>query len=96
MYFKILPGLLVFSLFSFTTITTVPDSAPPKWKFISDKIVAYGVDHDVLHVTGLNDNYRQIKLHVTDAPLNIIDMKVYFENDEVFDIAIKSEFRQGG
>ncbi|MDP9230634.1 MAG: hypothetical protein M3O67_08180 [Bacteroidota bacterium] len=31
----------------------------------------------------------------TDAPLNIIDMKVYFENDEVFDVALKSEFKQG-
>ena len=67
-----------------------------KWKFIGDKNVAYGVDHDVLHVTNLNDHFTKIKFKVTDAPLKIMDVKVYFDNDEVFDVAVKSEVRQGG
>lgn len=64
------------------------------WKFIGDKIVAYGVDRDVLWVAG-NDAFRQIKIRVTSAPLHIIDMDVYFENGEKMNVALKNNFRQG-
>jgi len=65
-----------------------------QWKFIADKNVRFGIDHDVIIVTG-NDAYRQLKLRVTDAPLKINDMKVHFENDDVFDVSVKSELRKG-
>jgi hypothetical protein len=64
------------------------------WRFIGDKIAAYGVDRDVLWVTG-NDAFRQIKIRVTSAPLHIIDMDVYFENGEKMNVALKNNFRQG-
>ena len=64
------------------------------WRFIGDKIAAYGVDRDVLYVTG-NDAFRQIKIKVTSAPLHIIDMDVYFENGEKMNVALKNNFRQG-
>lgn len=64
------------------------------WKFIGDKIAAFGVDRDVLYVTG-NDAFSQIKVKVTDAPLHIIDMDVYFENGEKMNVPLKNKYRQG-
>lgn len=71
-----------------------PTPSSQGWKFIGDKIAAYGVDRDVLWVTG-NDNFRQVKIKVTDAPLHIIDMDIYFENGEKMNVALKNKFRQG-
>ena len=64
------------------------------WKFIGDKIASFGVDRDVLRVTG-NDAYRQVKIRVTGAPLHIIDMDIYFENGEKMNVPLKNHFRQG-
>jgi hypothetical protein len=91
--FKILFAAIPFLLMSFAPVKEI--SHAQRWKFIADKNVRYGPDHDVIHVTG-NDNYRQLKLRVTDAPLKINDMKVHFENGEVFDVSIRHEIRKGG
>jgi hypothetical protein len=90
---KALFAAIPFLLMSFSG--TDETTGQPRWRFIADKNVRYGPDHDVIHVTG-NDNYRQLKLRVTDAPLKINDMKVHFENGEVFDVAIRNQIRQGG
>lgn len=80
-------------LLSFTSVKNSIEQN--RWRFIADKNVRYGPDHDVIHVTG-NDNYRQLKLRVTDAPLKINDMKVHFENGETYDVSIRNQIRQGG
>lgn len=80
---------LAISLFSFNT-------QPNKWRFVGDKNVAYGVDHDVLHVTSINDHFTKLKFKITDAPLKIMDVKVYFDNGDIFDVSLKSEIKQGG
>lgn len=51
---------------SFATIS----SNYQQWKFIGDKKVNFLIDRDVIHVIG-NDNYRQIKLKVTEGPVHI-------------------------
>jgi len=90
---KFLLAAIPFLLLSFSTANK--SLQPNKWRFIADKNVRYGPDHDVIHVTG-NDSFRQLKLRVTDAPLKINDMKVHFENDEIFDVQVRNEIRQGG
>jgi hypothetical protein len=82
--------LFITALFSFNK----PESNMQGWKFIGDKIVAFGPDRDVLFVTG-NDAYRQIKIKVTGAPLHIVDMDVYFENGDKQNVELKNRFRQG-
>ena len=90
-YLKSLLLLLgIVTLFSFIA----PPKATQGWTFIGDKIAAYGVDRDVLWVTG-NDAFKQIKLRVTSAPLHIIDMDVYFENGEKMNVALRFKFKQG-
>jgi hypothetical protein len=91
--FKLLFAAIPLLLMSFSF--TNQKIQPGKWRFIADKNVRYGPDHDVIIVTG-NDNYRQLRLKVTDAPLKINDMKVHFENGEVFDVSIRSEIAKGG
>ena len=66
------------------------------WKFIGDKTVGFGVDHDVIHAGNVNDDFRQIRLHVTNGPLKMYDMKVHFENGNVFDVSIRNEIAKGG
>jgi hypothetical protein len=81
---------LLFMSFSFAD----QDIRPGKWRFIADKNVRYGPDHDVIVVSG-NANFSQLRLKVSDAPLKVNDMKIHFENGNVIDVSIRSEIRQG-
>lgn len=67
-----------------------------QWRFIADKWVGFGVDHDVIHTGNINDDFRQLKLKVTDGPLKMYDMKVYFDNGTVQDVSIRIRIPQGG
>jgi hypothetical protein len=66
------------------------------WRFIADRMVAFGVDHDVIVTGNSNDDFRKLKLRVTDGPLKMYDMKVYFDNGSVQDVSIRQHIRQGG
>lgn len=66
------------------------------WRFIADKMVGFGVDHDVIVTGNTNDDFRKLKLRVTDGPLKMYDMKVYFDNGSVQDVSIRALIRQGG
>jgi hypothetical protein len=64
------------------------------WKFVGDKWAAYGPDRDVLRIGG-KDAFRQIKFKITDGPLHVTDVDVYFENGEKMNVALKNNFRAG-
>jgi len=66
------------------------------WRFIADRMVAFGVDHDVIVTGNTNDDFRKLKLRVTDGPLKMYDMKVYFDNGTVQDVSIRLRIPQGG
>ncbi len=66
------------------------------WRFIADKTVAFGADHDVIVTGNTNDDFRKLKLRVTDGPLKMYDMKVYFDNGDVQDVSIRIRIPQGG
>ena len=66
------------------------------WKFLGDKTVNYGVDRDVIRFGDLGDAYRQIRFHVTDAPVRIFDVKIYFDNGDVQDVSLRKVIPQGG
>ncbi len=93
---KILLCFMAISLFSFTTLNKTGTATTGPWKFIADKWVSWGVDHDVILMGNVNDDFRQLKLKVTDGPLKMYDMKVHFDNGEVQDISIRTLIRQGG
>ena len=95
-YAKFFSALVSVSLFSLFTSFKPAEISNAQWQFIGDKNVRFGVDRDVIHCGNVNDDFRQIKLKVTDGPLKIYDMKVYFDNDDVQDISIRNQIRQGG
>lgn len=70
-------------------------AARTEWRFIADKWVNYGLDHDAISLGDIKDDFQQIRIRVTDAPLRMYDMKIYFDNGDVQDVALKSLFRQG-
>jgi hypothetical protein len=88
--------LCIFSatLFGFTVLHK--NETVATWKFIGDKTVSFGVDRDVIHVGNKNDEFRQLKVKVTDGPLKFYDMKVHFDNGDVQDVQLRSLIRKGG
>jgi len=90
---KIFLCLMAVSLFSFTTLKT-NNSAAGVWRFLGDKSVGFGVDHDVLHFGNWSDDVRQIKLKVTDGPLKMYSMKIHFDNGTTQDVSMRFRFAQ--
>lgn len=90
---KLLLCLGTLAVFSFTTARSVHRGP---WKFIGDKRVSWGVDHDVILLSNTNDDFRQLKIKVTEGPLKMLDMKVHFDNGTVQDVVIRNTIRQGG
>ena len=86
----------VFSLTSsFTSIKTIKAKKPGDWFFLEDKRVGFGVDHDVIYFGNWKDDVRQIKLKITDGPLKMYDMKIYFDNGTTQDVSMRLRFAQG-
>ncbi|MEO7923291.1 MAG: hypothetical protein ABIR30_06390 [Chitinophagaceae bacterium] len=87
-------GLLL-AAFSLTSSFTSTKSKPGEWFFLEDKKVGFGVDHDVIHFGHWKDDVRQIKVKVTDGPLKMYNMKIYFDNGSVQDVQLRNRFNQG-
>jgi len=91
----ILCSILLLAVFSLSTAFTAGKTNNGSWFFLEDKKVGFGVDHDVINFGNWRDDVRQIKLKVTDGPLKMYDMKVYFDNGSVQDVQLRSRFNQG-
>ena len=90
---------VVVTIFSLTTAFTFTSTSAKKtasdWFFLEDKKVGFGVDHDVIHFGNWKDDVRQIKLKVTDGPLKMYTMKIYFDNGSVQNVELRNRFAQG-
>ena len=42
------------------------------------------------------DAFRRLKFKVVDAPINLLDMKVYFENGQFQDVPLRFTIEKGG
>lgn len=94
---KLLFSLTVATIF-FSAITAFKATGikDGPWKFIGDKNVGFGVDHDVIHAGSINDDFRQVRLKVTEGPLKVYDMKIHFDNDAVQDVSLRTQIPKGG
>jgi hypothetical protein len=86
----------LFFLLALSFIFSGSAKAQNGWRFIADKMVAFGVDHDVIVTGNTNDDFRKLKIRVTDGPLKMYDMKIYFDNGDVQDVSIRFRIPQGG
>ena len=92
---KILFSLAALSVFVFATAFAPVKKNAGDWRYLGDKSVGFGVDHDVIHFGNWSDDVRQIKLKVTDGPLRMYDMTIYFDNGTTQNVALRSKFAQG-
>lgn len=91
---KFMKKVKLLSLLAVIALLSSFSAGPRDWKFIGDKIANYSIDRDVLFVTG-NDIFTKVKIHVTDAPLNMYDMDIFFENGDKQNVGLKENFAQG-
>lgn len=90
--------LILFTLFSVAAYAQKPAIVTDKaagWQKIGETKVNFSADRDEIMVLGA-DRFKAIKLHVTDAAVNIIDLEVYYEKGDKEDIAVRSEIKPGG
>ena|SRR5690242_18597527 len=92
---KVLSLFSVVALLSFTTMKNSNNSKSSEWFFLGDKSVGFGVDHDVIHFGNWKDDVRQVKLKVTDGPLKMYNMKIYFDNGTMQEVQLRNRFAQG-
>jgi hypothetical protein len=69
-------------------------SDKPGWHKIGEVKADFKMENQSIAVMG-NDQFKSILLKVTDAPINIENVTVVFENGESQDVNVKSELQAG-
>jgi hypothetical protein len=64
------------------------------WRLLGERVIDFKADKDLITVTG-NDVFRKLKFKILDAPVQMRDMKVMFENGEVQDIPLNFRMEKG-
>src|SRR5204863_5805506 len=62
---------------------------------IGETTADFKAEKDELIVLGA-DAFKSIKIKVTDAPIHIADLEVYYESGDNESIPLKSDFKAGG
>lgn len=74
-----------------------PRSAPAgSWVVIGTTHADHSADHDGIVVQGPGDNFRALKLKVTDAPLTVMKMVVTYDNGKPDNIEVRQNIPRGG
>ena len=64
------------------------------WRLLGEKIVSFTVETDFINVTRV-DVFRKLRFKILDAPVQMGDVKVIFENGEVQDIPLHFRVEEG-
>jgi hypothetical protein len=67
----------------------------PGWHKIGEVTADFKAEKDELIVLGA-DRFKSIKIKVTDAPIHIADLEVFYESGDNETISLKSDFKAGG
>jgi hypothetical protein len=70
--------------------------AAGSWRLIGTVQANYAADHDSIVVQGPYDNFRRLKIKVTDAPLNLQRMQVSYDNGGTEKIDVRQQIARGG
>jgi hypothetical protein len=77
--------------------TARPRMAPTgSWVVIGTTHANHTADHDGIVVQGPGDNFRALKLKVTDAPLTLMKMVVTYDNGQTDNIEVRQNIPRGG
>ncbi|WP_259067754.1 hypothetical protein HDF24_19095 [Mucilaginibacter sp. X4EP1] len=66
------------------------------WQIIGTTQAKFTADHDGIIVQGPFNNFRSVKLKVTDAPLRLVKMVVTYDNGAPDNIETLYDIPQGG
>jgi len=80
--------------FAYAQTPSVILSNKPGWHKIGEVKADFKMENQSISVLG-KDSFKSILLKVTDAPINIENVTVVFENGETQDINVKSELKAG-
>jgi hypothetical protein len=69
-------------------------SSKAGWHKIGEVKASFKMENESISVLGA-DRFKSIKLKVTDAPINIERLQVFYESGEMEDINVKSELKPG-
>ena len=65
------------------------------WELLGRREVDFKNDHDRIDVGRSEGRFRQLQLRVKNAPIEISDMVVTFQNDETFKPNLRHRFSEG-
>ncbi len=66
----------------------------PGWHKIGDANVDFKTDKDKFVILGA-DRFKSLQIKVTDAPVHIDDMQIYYEGGAKEDVALRSNLKEG-
>ena len=64
------------------------------WRLLGERVINFTAEKDLINVTGA-DVFRKLKFKIVDAPVQMIDMKVMFENGQTQDVPLNFRMEQG-
>ncbi|MGB3076250.1 MAG: hypothetical protein WBB36_13050, partial [Chitinophagales bacterium] len=95
---QILIVTMVLAAFGFSataqTKTVVEVDNTPGWHKIVETTADLKTDFDEVAVIGA-DHYKAIKLKATDSNLDLMDIKIMYENETTQDIEVRKLIKQG-
>jgi len=90
--------LFLFAVLTFSVLHAqkpeVVTNNKPGWHKIGDATVDFKSDKDAFLIMG-KDKFKAIQIKVTDAPVRMEDMQVYYDGGGKEDIQVRSDFKPG-
>jgi hypothetical protein len=86
--------LAAFAGRAFAQDPAIVTSNKPGWHKIGETTASFKAENESIIVLGA-DKFQSIKIKVTDAPINIESMQVFYENGEVEKISVQNELKAG-
>jgi hypothetical protein len=77
-------------------VETQEATETPAWELLGQRKVNFGVDRDVIPVTVTEGTFSKLKLTVLHNGIELLDLKVFYANSDVQDIAIRKYIAAGG
>jgi hypothetical protein len=90
--FMLLSAILLNSAYAQEPSVMLSDK--PGWHKIGEVKADFKMENQSISVLG-NDEFKSILLKVTDAPINILDLQVFYESGETEEIDVKNELQPG-
>ncbi|MFT3823719.1 MAG: hypothetical protein QM731_07350 [Chitinophagaceae bacterium] len=76
-------------------VRTARPAPPGTWQLLGTTMIRYTADRDVIIITGANA-FRKLRFRVYDAPIEMINMEVIYDNGAPDNIPVNYAFPRGG